>query len=159
MERNFEVKSSQGNVMVPEGLEERLSEVIDHWELQEKRVRRFRRNTVVSLCIMLGIGTIVWAGYRISAKGTPQETGVLTKSETSIPKNSELLFDNAEIQDIAATLSKRYHVRVTFRNEKVRHLRFYVHFERSMTLQQAVQHLNNFQSIKLTLNDGELIIE
>lgn len=159
MERNFEVKSSQGKVLVPEGLEERLSEVIDRWELQEKRSRRFRRVAVVSLCIMLGFGTIVWAGYRISAKRTPQETGELTLSEASMPQKNELMFDNAEIQDIAAVLSKRYNVKVTFRNEKVRHLRFYVYFERNTTLQQAIQHLNNFQSIKLTLIDNELIIE
>ena len=76
----------------------------------------------------------------------------------SLPKDTTITFENAELEAIMSQLSSHYHVGVDFHNEAARHLRFYTKWTPAETLEQVVDRLNGFEKVTIEETDKTLII-
>lgn len=72
--------------------------------------------------------------------------------------NDIFRFDNVEMQTIAEALGEYYQVEPVFENDDARRLRLYVQIEKSKSIEQVVEFLNNFNKVQLRLEAGKLII-
>lgn len=72
--------------------------------------------------------------------------------------NETFRFDNVEMQTIAEALGEYYQVEPVFENDDARRLRLYVQIEKSKSIEQVVEFLNNFHKVQLRLEAGKLII-
>lgn len=72
--------------------------------------------------------------------------------------NKTFRFDNVEMQTIAEALGEYYQVEPVFENDDARRLRLYVQIEKSKSIEQVVEFLNNFHKVQLRLEAGKLII-
>lgn len=68
-------------------------------------------------------------------------------------------FENAELQQILYELSAHYHVGVEFRNEQIRHIRFYTKWDTSAPLRQMIERLNGFEKVNIRLSNDQIIAE
>ncbi len=72
--------------------------------------------------------------------------------------NETFRFDNVEMQTIAEALGEYYQVEPVFENDDARRLRLYVQIEKSKSIEQVVEFLNNFHKVQLRLEAGKLMI-
>ena len=56
-------------------------------------------------------------------------------------------------------IANGYSVKVEFKNEAARTLRFYLQWEADDTLQEIIDKINHFEKVHLTLTDEAIIIE
>jgi len=68
-------------------------------------------------------------------------------------------FNNVELQQIMQQVAKDYGVKVVFRNEAARSLRFYLKWEANDSIQDIINHINHFEKVHLTLSDATITIE
>ena len=68
-------------------------------------------------------------------------------------------FNNVELQQIMQQLSQDYGVKVVFKNEATRTLRFYLKWEANDSIQDIINHINHFEKVHLTLSDATITIE
>ena len=68
-------------------------------------------------------------------------------------------FNNVELQQIMQQVAKDYGVKVVFRNEAARSLRFYLKWEANDSIQDIIYHINHFEKVHLTLSDATITIE
>ena len=68
-------------------------------------------------------------------------------------------FNNVELQQIMQQIAKDYGVKVMFRNEAARSLRFYLKWEANDSIQDIINHINHFEKVHLTLSDATITIE
>ena len=68
-------------------------------------------------------------------------------------------FNNVELQQIMQQVAKDYGVKVVFRNEAARSLRFYLKWEANDSIQDIIKHINHFEKVHLTLSDATITIE
>ena len=90
---------------------------------------------------------------------TVTETTAGTKAANFEQNDNEFVFDNVEMQDIAACLQQHYGVEPVFVNDKVRHIRLYLTLSKTRTIDEVVALLNNLQVVHLNVDGGRLIIE
>lgn len=69
------------------------------------------------------------------------------------------VFNNVELQQIMQQIAKDYGVKVVFRNEATRSLRFYLKWEANDSIQDIINHINHFEKVHLTLSDATITIE
>lgn len=86
----------------------------------------------------------------------PQPEAIVTDSLTI--DQETFRFDNVEMQTIAEALGEYYQVEPVFENDDARRLRLYVQLEKSKSIEQVVEFLNNFHKVQLRLEAGKLII-
>ncbi|MBO4850118.1 MAG: DUF4974 domain-containing protein [Prevotella sp.] len=68
-------------------------------------------------------------------------------------------FNNVELQQIMQQLSLDYGVKVVFKNEATRTLRFYLKWEANDSIQDILNRINHFEKVHLTLSDATITIE
>ena len=68
-------------------------------------------------------------------------------------------FNNVELQQIMQQIAKDYGVKVVFRNEAARSLRFYLKWEANDSIKDIINHINHFEKVHLTLSDATITIE
>jgi len=68
-------------------------------------------------------------------------------------------FNNVELQLIMQQLSHDFGVKVVFKNEATRKLRFYLKWEANDSIQDILNHINHFEKVHLTLSKGTITIE
>ena len=68
-------------------------------------------------------------------------------------------FNNVELQKIMQQLSKDYGLKVVFRNEATRSLRFYLKWEANDSIQDIINRINHFEKVHLTLSEETITIE
>ena len=74
-------------------------------------------------------------------------------------KNAPVEFNNVELQQIMKYVSDNYHIKVVFKNNKARTIRFYLQWESDNTLQEIIDKINHFEKVRLTLNEETITIE
>ena len=68
-------------------------------------------------------------------------------------------FNNVELQQIMQQLSRDYDVKVVFKNEAKRTLRFYLKWEANDSIQDILNRINHFEKVHLTLSGATITIE
>ncbi len=68
-------------------------------------------------------------------------------------------FNNVELQQIMQQLSRDYEVKVVFKNEAKRTLRFYLKWEANDSIQDIINRINHFEKVHLTLSGETITIE
>ncbi len=68
-------------------------------------------------------------------------------------------FNNVELQQIMQQLSRDYDVKVVFKNEAKRTLRFYLKWEANDSIQDILNRINHFEKVHLTLSRETITIE
>ena len=79
--------------------------------------------------------------------------------EAAPTKQTPVIFNNVELQQIMQYIADGYGVKVEYKNEATRTLRFYLQWEADDTLQEIIDNINHFEKVHLTLNEDTIIIE
>ena len=79
--------------------------------------------------------------------------------EAAPTKQEAVIYNNVELQQIMQYIADGYSVKVEFKNEAVRTLRFYLQWEADDTLQEIIDKINHFEKVHLTLHEETIIIE
>ena len=74
-------------------------------------------------------------------------------------KSQPVIYNNVELQQIMQYIADGYGVKVEFKNEASRPLRFYLQWEADDTLQEIIDRINHFEKVHLTLTDETITIE
>lgn len=94
---------------------------------------------------------------------TPRDTtSVLGNQEKKTVDKKEALhktFDDVTLENMLGEMARYYGVKVIFRNEEAKQLRFYYEWNSENSLQQVVDELNNSQQMNISLDNDELVIE
>ena len=81
----------------------------------------------------------------------------IVERNDSIRKDQQ--FNNVELQQIMQQLSRDYGVKVVFKNEATRTLRFYLKWEANDSIQDILNRINHFEKVHLTLSEKTITIE
>ena len=79
--------------------------------------------------------------------------------EAAPTKKAPVIYNNVELQQIMQYIADGYCVKVEFKNEAARTLRFYLQWEADDTLQEIIDKINHFEKVHLTLTDETITIE
>ena len=74
-------------------------------------------------------------------------------------KKAPVIYNNVELQQIMKYIADGYGVKVAFKNEAARTLRFYLQWDSDDTLQDIIDRINHFEKVHLTLSDETITIE
>lgn len=74
-------------------------------------------------------------------------------------KKAPVIYNNVELQQIMQYIADGYGVKVAFKNEAARTLRFYLQWDSNDTLQDIIDRINHFEKVHLTLSDETITIE
>ena len=85
--------------------------------------------------------------------------GVAPAVEVNDTIRQDHQFNNVELQKIMQQLSKDYGVKVVFKNESTRTLRFYLKWEANDSIQDILNRINHFEKVHLTLSEKTITIE
>ena len=98
-----------------------------------------------------------------------QPTQTLTDKESTYDLNTvveerdsirhDQNFNNVELQQIMQQVAKDFGVKVVFRNDAARSLRFYLKWEANDSIQDIINHINHFEKVHLTLSDATITID
>lgn len=96
-------------------------------------------------------------------KATPRYTTSKASSpvEKTVAKKEVVhkTFDDVTLENMLGEMARYYGVKVVFRNEEAKQLRFYYEWNSENILQKVVDELNNSQQMNISLNNDELVIE
>ena len=79
--------------------------------------------------------------------------------EAAPTKKAPVIYNNVELGQIMQYIADGYGVKVEFKNEAARTLRFYLQWEADDTLQEIIDKINHFEKVHLTLTDETITIE
>ena len=79
--------------------------------------------------------------------------------EAAPTKQEPIIYNNVELQQSMQYIADGYGVKVEFKNEAARTLRFYLQWEADDTLQEIIDKINHFEKVHLTLTDETITIE
>lgn len=74
-------------------------------------------------------------------------------------KKAPVIYNNVELQQIMQYIADGYGVKVAFKNEAARTLRFYLQWDSNDTLQDIIDRINHFEKVHLTLSNETITIE
>ena len=80
-------------------------------------------------------------------------------AEMTPTKKAPVVFNNVELQQIMQYVADGYGVKVEFKNNAARTIRFYLQWEADDTLQEIIDKINHFEKVRLTLNEETITIE
>jgi len=80
-------------------------------------------------------------------------------TEAAPTKKEPVIYNNVELQQIMQYIADGYGVKVEYKNEVTRTLRFYLQWEADDTLQEIIDKINHFEKVHLSLNEETIIIE
>ena len=70
-----------------------------------------------------------------------------------------VVFDNAELGTILMQMADFYHVKVEYMNANTQHVRLFLNWNKTKTLEQNMELLNAFDRIQIEYADGTLIVK
>ncbi|MBQ8466663.1 MAG: DUF4974 domain-containing protein, partial [Prevotella sp.] len=79
--------------------------------------------------------------------------------EVAPTQKAPVIYNNVELRQIMQYIADGYGVKVEFRNEAARTLRFYLQWEADDTLQEIIDKINHFEKVHLTLTDETITID
>ena len=79
--------------------------------------------------------------------------------EVAPTQKAPVIYNNVELEQIMQYIADGYDVKVEFKNEAARTLRFYLQWEADDTLQEIIDKINHFEKVHLTLTDETITIE
>ena len=80
-------------------------------------------------------------------------------AEMTPTKKTPVVFNNVELQQIMQYVADGYGVKVEFKNNAARTIRFYLQWEADDTLQEIIDKINHFEKVHLTLNEDTITIK
>ena len=80
-------------------------------------------------------------------------------AEMTPTKKAPVVFNNVELQQIMQYVADGYGVKVEFKNNPARTIRFYLQWEADDTLQEIIDKINHFEKVHLTLNEDTITIK
>ena len=80
-------------------------------------------------------------------------------AEMTPTKKAPVVFNNVELQQIMQYVADGYGVKVEFKNNAARTIRFYLQWEADDTLQEIIDKINHFEKVHLTLNEDTITIQ
>ncbi len=80
-------------------------------------------------------------------------------AEMTPTKKAPVVFNNVELQQIMQYVADSYGVKVEFKNNAARTIRFYLQWEADDTLQEIIDKINHFEKVHLTLNEDTITIK
>lgn len=132
----------------------------------------FSRNAAASIAIAItsftAVAAVVGAGiHQISEnRGTTvkemdavSETAsdtTVTLEEGDIKAAEIVVFDNDPLETILNCIAGYYECKVAFGNEASKSLRLYFRWNQALTVEEAVERLNNFEQINLSVKDNTI---
>ena len=81
----------------------------------------------------------------------------MTEERDSIRQDRQ--FNNVELQEIMKQFGQDYGVKVVYKNEAARTLRFYLQWNATDSIQDILNRINHFEKVHLTLSDATITIE
>lgn len=97
----------------------------------------------------------------VAQKETPREVELtvapMTEEQDTIRQDRH--FNNVELQQIMEQLGHDYGMKVVFKKETARTIRFYLSWEASDSIQDILNRINHFEKVHLTLSDATITIE
>ena len=71
-------------------------------------------------------------------------------------QKTPVIYNNVELGQIMQYIADGYDVKVEFKNEAARTIRFYLQWEADDTLQDIIKKINHFEKVTLTLNEDTI---
>ena len=73
------------------------------------------------------------------------------KTDTLTINREVFKFDNIEMKTIAKKIGDYYGKQIVFENEDAKHVRLYIQIEKTKSIEEVVEFLNNFKKVHLTI--------
>ena len=99
---------------------------------------------------------------KLKVDASRDTTSMVGNQEKNTVAKKEMVhktFDDVTLANMLGEMARYYGVKVVFRNEKAKQLRFYYEWNSENSLQQVVDELNNSQQMNISLDNDELVIE
>lgn len=90
---------------------------------------------------------------------TPQKTYTEEKTDTASIAKFPLVYENAELQNILTPIAKHFHLKVTYQNESVRHIRLFLQLREDMSIDDIITLMNHFEKVNIRREGQTLIVE
>lgn len=96
-----------------------------------------------------------------SAQQVPasQKTYTEEKTDTASIAKLPLVYENAELQNILTPIAKHFHLKVTYQNESVRHIRLFLQLREDMSIDDIITLMNHFEKVNIRREGQTLIVE
>ncbi len=122
---------------------------------------------------LLMLSGISYAAYHIAKHGNAEEQVVVKDSVTvSQPAKKQMassktwqevepslkspvVFENAELSTILKYIADKTNVKITYHNENAAHIRFYLQWEQSDSLQDIIDKINHFEKVHLSFDEAK----
>lgn len=128
---------------------------------------------------LLMLSGISYAAYHIAKQGNAEEQVVVKDSVTvSQPSKTQMassktwqevepnqkspvVFEDAELSTILKYIVDKTNVKIAYHNESAAHIRFYLQWEQSDSLQDIIDKINHFEKVHLSFDEAkqQLIVE
>ena len=107
------------------------------------------------------LGGLAFAAYRAfsPAKETPTEKANCQLSNVKCQLSTPVRFDDVRLDSILTVVSSHYGKAVSFRDEKLRGMKFITTWNPADSLAAFIDHLNMFDYLHLTLQEDTIIVE
>ena len=89
----------------------------------------------------------------------PQKTYTEEKTDTASIAKLPLVYENAELQNILTPIAKHFHLKVTYQNESVRHIRLFLQLKEDMSIDDIIKLMNHFEKVNIRHEGQTLIVE
>lgn len=78
---------------------------------------------------------------------------------TPYESNEPVIFKNEPLETIITAIANHYGTSVSFHSDASKQLRLYFQWDKTLTLDEVIEQLNNFEQIKIKLKDNIITIE
>ena len=127
---------------------------------RKRKYRIFRKIAAIFLAAVF-LGGLAFAAYRAfsPAKETPTEKANCQLSNVKCQLSTPVRFDDVRLDSILTVVSSHYGKAVSFRDEKLRGMKFITTWNPADSLAAFIDHLNMFDYLHLTLQEDTIIVE
>jgi hypothetical protein len=122
--------------------------------------------------IIMGVSLITLASIYLYStpqeKTEPQKTGSemavtapvleIIKTDTLTINREVFKFDNIEMKTIAKKIGDYYGKQIVFETEEAKHVRLYIQIEKTKSIEEVVEFMNNFKKVHLTIEGNSIHI-
>ena len=142
------------------------------WQRQRPARQRPLMRWAAIIIGVLMLSGITYAAVQIVSNIEPKSKVAITNRKPDVKKvkktygieaaptkQEAVIYNNVELQQIMQYIADGYSVKVEFKNEAARTLRFYLQWEADDTLQEIIDKINHFEKVHLTLHEETIIIE
>lgn len=125
---------------------------------------------IVSLTAAAVVGVSVWhrspEALREAEETVTASEWILSSPDTVVATGdihsddpAPVIFDDEPLEAIIGRIAEHYGYSVSFRSDAAKSLRLYFRWNQSLSLDEVVGSLNNFEQINLTVNGNAIIID